>query len=204
MLWQFLLLVLNNGMQHIYCPLSWLYLMIFSVLWEACRHNKVTRQQVLLGSSVSTGTPSTSPWNRSASPSSSRTRGLQSGWGRTRPFSTSTTSRSICTRWRETWITWFSAAVRYLLVWSGFKNILGRWKVVGLTSCFSCSHANLYSDRYYPLTAVVRSFMVVSKFRSCFLQRTQSMWAGYFVDFEDWKKVEIHVEGLLFSFIPVF
>lgn len=48
-------------------------------------------------------------WSRSARPS---TKGTPAAWGRTKPFSISTTSRSICTWSRGTWSTWSSAALR--------------------------------------------------------------------------------------------
>lgn len=59
---------------------------------------------------VIAGTPFRSRWSRSARCSSSRAR--QAAWGRTRPSSTSMTSRSISTWSRGTWSIWSSAALR--------------------------------------------------------------------------------------------
>ena len=56
---------------------------------------------------VSAGTPSMSLWSRSA-----QRRGTRALWERTRPSSTSTKSRSICTRSKETWSIWCSATLR--------------------------------------------------------------------------------------------
>lgn len=60
--------------------------------------------------SVSAETPFTNRWDRSAL---SSIRGIQSVWGRTRLFNTSTTLRSICTLSKETWSTWSSVMLRY-------------------------------------------------------------------------------------------
>lgn len=59
---------------------------------------------------VTAETPFTSPWNRSAQPN---TRAMQAVWEHMRPCSTSTTSRSICTRSKGTWSTWFNVMLRF-------------------------------------------------------------------------------------------
>lgn len=56
--------------------------------------------------------PFLSHWNRLAQPN---TREIQAVWGHMRPFSTSMTSRNICTQSKGTWSTLCSVMLRYWL-----------------------------------------------------------------------------------------
>lgn len=113
-------------------------------------------------------------WSRSA-----RRRGTRALWERTRPSSTSTKSRSICTRSKETWSTWCSATLRcgsegntsYGVVCE--KNIRIDWTLSLFCMCHTESsgedgevprgaphaflpiHSSLYNLHHYPVSPVL-------------------------------------------------
>lgn len=99
---------------------------------------------------VTAGTPSTIHWNRSAQ---SNTRAMQAASDHMRPFSTSTTSRNICTRSRGTWSTWSSVMLR----------------------CGSECGLSLRSAHKTDLNSVV--WPLCSLF--CVFPQTESCWEGY-------------------------